>query len=73
MGNSSALRPIFVSGDQCEVGGIEGGDVGLRVSTSEIQALLPALDLVIRLSPDEASDVAAALIRWSGIVEAGRQ
>jgi hypothetical protein len=68
-GNNSTRRPLFVSGDECEVGGIEGGNVGLRLSTAEIDALLPALELVIRLSPTEARKVAAALIRWSDVME----
>jgi hypothetical protein len=67
--HDAARRPLFVSGDECEVGGIEGGNVGLRLSTPEIDALLPALELVIRLSPTEARGVAAALLRWSNIVE----
>lgn len=62
-------RPLFVSGDQYEIGGIDGGNVGLRLATPEIAALLPALDLVIRMSPAEARVLAQALLRWSDMVE----
>jgi len=66
--NPADRRPLFVSGNELEVGGIEGGNVGVRIATPEVEALLPALDLVLRLSPAEARTLAAALLKWSSLV-----
>lgn len=62
-------RPLFISAEQCEVGGIEGGNVGMRLRTPEVDNLLPSLDLVIRLAPGEARALAEMLVRWSHLAE----
>lgn len=45
----------------------------MRLQTAEIDALLPALDLVIRLQPSEARRISAALAKWADLVEGAPQ
>lgn len=45
-----------------EVGVLPAGHVGLRFHCAEVEALLPALDLRLRLSPSEARDLAQLLL-----------
>ena len=62
---------LIVTPKEYELGMIDGGSVGVRIRTDEIEALLPALDLVLRFQPSEARVLADGLRRWADKAEAG--
>lgn len=66
----SDRRVLFIGADEYELGVIQGGNVGLRLRTSEVEALLPALELILRLAPSEARQMADGLRRWADVAEA---
>ena len=61
---------INVTPDEFQVGIMEGGSVGLRFSTAEVQALLPALELRLRLAPNDARNLAGLLQKKADEAEA---
>lgn len=61
MAEDDKTHVLVIGPESYTVGARVGGQVGLRIRTRQIEALLPALDLVCRIQPDQARILASEL------------
>jgi hypothetical protein len=61
---------LFVTPEEIEVGQA-AGCVGLRVALPASIGMLPRVDLIVRLEPDEADRLASTLRAWAASARSG--